>query len=162
MLTQPKTAITSILPAGERSSLARCLRDFAARAQDLCYVPNVGNVGDALIASGAWQFFDAIGLRPRIVHATRVSKGASVIYAGGGNLTPFYQNCARFLRRCMAVDVKEGWCYRTLYEAMQIYSSSSMGASRWSAVTCQASNGARPRHPPLRRCSATISRCDWM
>jgi exopolysaccharide biosynthesis predicted pyruvyltransferase EpsI len=73
MLTQPKTAITSILPAGEWSSLARCLRDFAARAQDLCYVPNVGNVGDALIASGAWQFFDAIGLRPRIVHATRVS-----------------------------------------------------------------------------------------
>ena len=107
MLTQPKTAITSILPAGEWSSLARCLRDFAARAQDLCYVPNVGNVGDALIASGAWQFFDAIGLRPRIVHATRVSKGASVIYAGGDNLTPFYQNCARFLRRCMAVDVKE-------------------------------------------------------
>ena len=101
------TPITAILPESEWTPLAGYLRDFAARARDLCYVPNVGNVGDAIIASGAWQFFDAIGLQPRIIHATRVSKGASVIYAGGGNLTPFYQHCANFLHQCMAVNVKE-------------------------------------------------------
>ena len=101
------TPITSILPASEWSSLAGSLRDFAARAKDLCYVPNPGNAGDALIASGAWQLFDTIGLRPRVVSAARVSKGASVIYAGGANLTPYYQDCGRFLRRCMAVGVKE-------------------------------------------------------
>jgi hypothetical protein len=37
--------------------LVQCLRDFAGRAKDLCYVPNYGNAGDALIASGAWQLF---------------------------------------------------------------------------------------------------------
>ena len=107
MSIQAMTPITSILPASEWSSLARCLRDFAARAEDLCYVPNFGNAGDALIASGAWQLFDTIGLRPRVICAARVSKGASVIYAGGANLTPYYQDCARFLRRCMTVGVKE-------------------------------------------------------
>jgi len=107
MSTQATTPITSILPASEWSSLARWLRDFAARAEALCYVPNIGNAGDALIASGTWQLFDTIGLRPRVVAATRVSEGASAIYAGGGNLTPDYPDCARFLRRCMSVGVKE-------------------------------------------------------
>jgi len=101
------TASTTILPKSEWNALAMHLRDFASRAHDLCYVPNMGNAGDALIASGTWQFFDAIGLRPRLVHPKAVPKGASVIYAGGGNLTPFYQQCADFLRRCTAVDVKE-------------------------------------------------------
>jgi exopolysaccharide biosynthesis predicted pyruvyltransferase EpsI len=101
------TPINSILPASEWSSLARCLHNFAARAEDLCYVPNFGNAGDALIASGTWQLFDTIGLRPRVVPAARVSKGASVIYGGGGNLTPDHQQCARFLGRCMAVGVKQ-------------------------------------------------------
>ena len=107
MSNQAMTPITSILPASEWTSLAGSLRDFAARAEDLCYVPNFGNAGDALIASGAWQLFDTIGLRPRVICAARVSKGASVIYAGGANLTPYYQDCARFLRRCMTVGVKE-------------------------------------------------------
>jgi exopolysaccharide biosynthesis predicted pyruvyltransferase EpsI len=107
MLTQTTNPIASMLQASEWSSLARYLRDFAARAEDLCYVPNCGNAGDALIASATWQLFDAIGLRPRITPAAQLSKGVSVIYGGGGNLTPDYGNCARFLRRCMAVRVRE-------------------------------------------------------
>jgi exopolysaccharide biosynthesis predicted pyruvyltransferase EpsI len=95
------------LPAAEWSLLGRLLREFAARADDLCYVPNSGNAGDALIASGTWQLFDNIGLRPRVVSAAQVPKGASAIYAGGGNLTPYYQDCARFLEHCMSVDVRE-------------------------------------------------------
>jgi exopolysaccharide biosynthesis predicted pyruvyltransferase EpsI len=97
----------SILPASEWSPLIGFLRDFSLRADDLCYVPNNGNAGDALIASGAWQLFDAIGLRPKIISTTEVLEGASVIYAGGGNLIPYYEDCARFLRTCMSVGVKE-------------------------------------------------------
>jgi exopolysaccharide biosynthesis predicted pyruvyltransferase EpsI len=97
----------SILPAEEWSSLVRWLCNFAARADDLCYVPNSGNAGDALIASGAWQLFDSVGLRPKVVSAAQVPKGASAIYAGGGNLTPYYRDCAGFLERCMSIGVKE-------------------------------------------------------
>ena len=107
MSTEAAALVTSLLATSEWSPLAEWLRDFAARARDLCYVPNIGNAGDALIASGTWQLFDTIGLRPRVVSAALISEGASVIYAGGGNLTPDYQNCARFLRRCMSVGVKE-------------------------------------------------------
>lgn len=107
MLSQAMSPVGSILPASEWSVLAGWLRDFAARADDLCYAPNVGNAGDALIASATWQLFEAIGLRPRIVAPAQVSEGASVIYAGGGNLTPYYQNCADFLSRCVAIGIKE-------------------------------------------------------
>lgn len=67
----------------------------------------MGNAGDALIASGTWQLFDRIGLRPRAVSAEQVSKGASAIYPGGGNLIPDYPDCALFLRHCLSIDVKE-------------------------------------------------------
>jgi hypothetical protein len=72
--------MASILQASEWSSLARYLRDFAARAEDLCYVPNYGNAGDALIAGATWQLFDAIGVRPKIVTTEGILKGASAIY----------------------------------------------------------------------------------
>jgi len=107
MSTQTAAFITSLLATSEWSPLAEWLRDFATRARDLCYVPNIGNAGDALIASGTWQLFDTLGLQPRVVSPALISEGASVIYAGGGNLTPDYQNCARFLRQCMSVGVKE-------------------------------------------------------
>jgi exopolysaccharide biosynthesis predicted pyruvyltransferase EpsI len=95
------------VPASEWSALVQFLRDFATRADDLCYVPNPGNAGDALIASGTWQLFDTMGLRPRVVPAGEVTRGASAIYSGGGNLVPEYQDCARFLDRCMSIGVKE-------------------------------------------------------
>jgi exopolysaccharide biosynthesis predicted pyruvyltransferase EpsI len=107
MSPEAVASITSLPATSEWSPLGKWLRDFAARARDLCYVPNIGNAGDALIASATWQLFDTIGLQPRVVSAALISEGASVIYAGGGNLTPHYHNCARFLRRCMSVGVKE-------------------------------------------------------
>jgi exopolysaccharide biosynthesis predicted pyruvyltransferase EpsI len=107
MSPEAVASITSLPATSEWSPLGKWLRDFAGRARDLCYVPNIGNAGDALIASATWQLFDTIGLQPRVVSAALISEGASVIYAGGGNLTPHYHNCARFLRRCMSVGVKE-------------------------------------------------------
>ncbi len=107
MPTRATTTFAPVLPASRWSFLTRWLCDFAARADDICYVPNLGNAGDALIASGTRQLFDAIGLRARAVSAARLAKGASAIYPGGGNLIPDYPDCARFLRQCISVDVKE-------------------------------------------------------
>lgn len=69
------------------------------------YVPNQGNAGDALIACGTSQFFDDCGLSPEYVATADVEAGDRVVYAGGGNLVPEYNNCQRFLERCLAVDV---------------------------------------------------------
>ncbi len=70
------------------------------------YLPNQGNAGDALIAAGTWQFFDELGMQPQVSGRRSVSAGDTVIYAGGGNLVPQYNNCARFLQRCLKVGVK--------------------------------------------------------
>jgi len=69
------------------------------------YVPNQGNAGDALIASGTWQFFEDCRLTPRYAGVAGIGKGDWVIYAGGGNLVPEYNNCQRFLERCLQVGV---------------------------------------------------------
>ena len=70
------------------------------------YLPNQGNAGDALIAAGTWQFFDDLGMQPKLCGRRSVQAGDTVIYAGGGNLVPEYNNCARFLERCLKVGVK--------------------------------------------------------
>lgn len=69
------------------------------------YVPNQGNAGDALIAAGSWQFFEDIGLAPCYATARTVGAGDTVIYSGGGNLVPEYDNCRDFLEKCLAVGV---------------------------------------------------------
>jgi exopolysaccharide biosynthesis predicted pyruvyltransferase EpsI len=77
----------------------------AARPARLLYVPNEGNAGDALIATGSWQFFDDMGLAPAYAKVRDIRRGDALIYAGGGNLVPEYQSCSRFLERCLEVDV---------------------------------------------------------
>jgi len=86
--------------------LREALHALAARRPDrFKYVSNQGNAGDALIATGTWQFFDAIGLQPRYDTTRNVQAGDVVVYGGGGNLVPEYNNCQRFLERCLAVGV---------------------------------------------------------
>lgn len=70
------------------------------------YLPNQGNAGDALIAAGTWQFFDDLKMEPQVCSRRAVKQGDTVIYAGGGNLVPEYNNCAKFLARCLQVGVK--------------------------------------------------------
>jgi exopolysaccharide biosynthesis predicted pyruvyltransferase EpsI len=86
--------------------LRAALLSLAARRPDrVKYVSNQGNAGDALIAAGTWQFFDAIGLQPRYASTRDVQAGDVLVYGGGGNLVPEYNNCQRFLERCLAVGV---------------------------------------------------------
>ena len=71
----------------------------------MVYVPNTGNAGDALIASGAWQLFDQIGIAPTICRTREIRAGDIAIYAGGGNLVPEYKDCSLFLQQCLDVGV---------------------------------------------------------
>jgi exopolysaccharide biosynthesis predicted pyruvyltransferase EpsI len=77
----------------------------AKRPARLLYVPNEGNAGDALIASGTWQFFDDLGLAPAYAKVRDIRRGDALIYSGGGNLVPEYAGASRFLERCLEVGV---------------------------------------------------------
>ncbi len=70
------------------------------RGERISYIPNPGNGGDALIASGTYQAFDSVGLDYAIVSRDRDSyAGEFVIYSGGGNLGLMKNFSARFLSR---------------------------------------------------------------
>jgi len=86
--------------------LRETLQDMARTTRGtLKYVPNQGNAGDALISAGTWQFFDDCGIAPEYTSTRAIAAGDSLIYAGGGNLVPEYDNCQKFLEGCLAVNV---------------------------------------------------------
>jgi exopolysaccharide biosynthesis predicted pyruvyltransferase EpsI len=85
--------------------LSRLLTELAHSGPPVRYVPNTGNAGDALIASATWQLFDSLCITPRLSSLGAISGGDIAIYGGGGNLVPEYQDCAWFLKRCLAVGV---------------------------------------------------------
>lgn len=57
------------------------------------------------VVPGSSSILSARGRESFQLHGCRAA--ASVIYAGGANLTPDYPHCAWFLRRCPTVRVKE-------------------------------------------------------
>ncbi len=66
-----------------------------------CWVPNIGNAGDALIALGTFHFFDRLGLQPGICSQSDVAAINDfdlVLFGGGGNLVPYYKSGIEFLR----------------------------------------------------------------
>jgi exopolysaccharide biosynthesis predicted pyruvyltransferase EpsI len=71
------------------------------------YVPNEGNAGDALIASGMWCLFDKLNIKPIICDAKDLIEDTYVMYAGGGNLINGYFNCRNFLEQCLEKKVKK-------------------------------------------------------
>ena len=56
------------------------------KGQEICYCPNPGNAGDALIAHSTYNLFLKYKIKCSIVGLTDVVKGKSVFYGGGGNL----------------------------------------------------------------------------
>ena len=79
------------------TALATCLQSFGD--EEIIFVPNPGNAGDALIGLGTFQFFDRIGLRYRLGEVGDTFPGKVVIYAGGGALIDAYPGSDRFFRR---------------------------------------------------------------
>jgi exopolysaccharide biosynthesis predicted pyruvyltransferase EpsI len=82
------------------------LLEVSAQGGTLRFVPNHGNAGDALIAAGAWQTFDRLGLRPVMSSIDGLQTGDVALYPGGGNLVPAYEDCRMFLERCLTSDVR--------------------------------------------------------
>lgn len=64
------------------------------------YVPNRGNVGDAFIASATWQMFNKNGLKVYLYHEKmKINHNDILIYGGGGNLIPNYDDAKKFIIR---------------------------------------------------------------
>jgi len=61
------------------------------------YQPNPGNGGDALIASGAFQFFKRNNIDYVIIDENTDLSNKVVCYAGGGNLVSDYPAAANFI-----------------------------------------------------------------
>lgn len=83
------TNTSAIGPRGhDFSSLIHCLEQF--QDEEVVFVPNPGNAGDALINLGMYRLFQDLGLRYRMGRRDGVYEGEVVIYSGGGALVPEY------------------------------------------------------------------------
>ena len=73
------------------------------------YMPNPGNGGDALIASGAFSFFKSNNINFKILAKdTEINslKGKCVAYAGGGNFIDEYPAAAEFFAKSHKIASK--------------------------------------------------------
>jgi exopolysaccharide biosynthesis predicted pyruvyltransferase EpsI len=77
------------------------LLDLVLGEKRLVFVPNVGNLGDALIAHSTYSFFAVHNIRFTIARVKDDVKGACVLVGGGGNLIEGrYNDLSKFLTRC--------------------------------------------------------------
>lgn len=70
----------------------------------ICLVPNPGNAGDALIWYGTMCFFRKMNINYVVSNNKKVINSPEidvVMYSGGGNLVPYYNSCAPFLKTYM-------------------------------------------------------------
>lgn len=88
-----------------KQEIGNVLRDWLVPGQRLCFYPNPGNSGDALIAAATWQVFEHLRISPSISKPTKFKRGAAVILGGGGNLVPLYSDTQRALERCLEAGV---------------------------------------------------------
>ena len=80
----------------DQSSLIDLL--LSVKNDAIKYVPNPGNAGDSLIAYSTFQLFRRLDLNVSIYHSeTSFMENDVVVYGGGGNLVPEYQDLEKFL-----------------------------------------------------------------
>ena len=65
--------------------------------QEIIYIPNGGNGGDALIAAGTMQLFDKHKIKYTIKDNSEKYNNKILFYGGGGNLIKKYNYCKNFL-----------------------------------------------------------------
>ena len=72
---------------------------FLKNYQDdnIIYIPNPGNAGDALIMLGTIQIFDKLNIHYTIGDINIIYKNKTLFYPGGGNLVGFYKDCYNFI-----------------------------------------------------------------
>ncbi|WP_339950624.1 polysaccharide pyruvyl transferase family protein [uncultured Albimonas sp.] len=89
-----------MLGADQGRELQAFLSGF--RGRRALFAPNPGNGGDSLLAAAGGQALRRAGLRYRMIHPldeTLDLRGRLVIFGGGGNLIPLYDEGRRFLDR---------------------------------------------------------------
>lgn len=76
------------------------------RRANACFVPNIGNAGDGLIALGTFQAFRAAGLSLPVIPLSRSAETEAfdlIVYGGGGQLVPPYADGLMFLQHCARI-----------------------------------------------------------
>lgn len=68
-----------------------------ARNRSIRYFVNPGNAGDCLIALATYRMFEAYNISWKPASTTNLA-GEIVVIAGGGNLVPYYNNCAEIAK----------------------------------------------------------------
>ncbi|MBH2018614.1 MAG: polysaccharide pyruvyl transferase family protein [Burkholderiales bacterium] len=71
------------------------------------YIPNGGNAGDGVIAAATWQLFERLDILSLIEVGGEISTGDVVIYAGGGNLIPEYDQARKVIEKCLEVNISK-------------------------------------------------------
>lgn len=83
-------------------SINNYLRELAFHTS-VKYCPNPGNAGDALIAQATFQLFGDCQIDYAMIDPKSFTpQGEVVFYAGGGNLTRYYQKARPFIQRVHA------------------------------------------------------------
>lgn len=75
------------------------------RGQRACFIPNIGNAGDGLIALGTFHAFRNAGLALPVIplnEFTEMEPFDVVLYGGGGQLVPPYRDGLILLQRCVS------------------------------------------------------------
>jgi len=75
------------------------IKELAILGRKIIFIPNQGNLGDALICAAAVQGFEKAGVCYSVFSSVSAHDSNFVyVYGGGGNLVPYYNNCANVLR----------------------------------------------------------------
>lgn len=77
------------------------IHDFLSSyaGKELWYRPNRGNAGDSLIAHATYQLFRKHKISYKSVNHDMDLSDKVVMYSGGGNLVPYYNNAAKFIEK---------------------------------------------------------------
>ena len=77
------------------------IREFleGLRAERVIFHPDPGNAGDALIALATFELFEEVGVNWEFHRDDLNVDGRVVLYGGGGNLNPLYDDCADFIEK---------------------------------------------------------------
>jgi len=83
------------------------IKELASVGRRIIFIPNPGNFGDALICAAAIQGFEKAGVYYSVFSSITAHDASFVyVYCGGGNLVPYYNNCASVLRDLSSVGAE--------------------------------------------------------
>ncbi len=81
------------------SSLSQCLQSLSDEL--VYYFPNPGWAGDQLIAEATYQLFNQYSISYQLIFPHTDLTNKIVVYGGGGNLVPLYNDAANFIRMAL-------------------------------------------------------------